>query len=223
MKNQITPHSPRPSTEIAAETPPETDANGFDPHDYEWHPMAKMPRGDGWTPRRQREFIEALADTGSVTAAARACRMSRGACYKLRRSPGAERFAAAWDAAMEEASKQLIDIAFDRAINGQEEAIYDSDGNVACTKLRYNDRLLMFLMRQYAHERVGSIGYARRELLPQPVHDDPRFDDEAALAAAPVAGLIQRLEPLVPAEPQKYMHPLDFENFMRDEAEDNLG
>ena len=33
-------------------------------------PVPRKPRHDGWTPERQRAFIEALADTGSVTRAA---------------------------------------------------------------------------------------------------------------------------------------------------------
>lgn len=36
-------------------------------------------RTDGWTPQRQRAFIEVLADTGSVSAAAEAVGLSREA------------------------------------------------------------------------------------------------------------------------------------------------
>ena len=54
-------------------------------------------RHDGWTPERQRAFIAALADTGSVTRSAAMVNMSQGNCYYLRRAPGAEGFAAAWD------------------------------------------------------------------------------------------------------------------------------
>jgi hypothetical protein len=34
-------------------------------------PVPRKYRHDGWTPERQKAFIEALADTGSVTRAAR--------------------------------------------------------------------------------------------------------------------------------------------------------
>ena len=37
----------------------------------------KTARHDGWTPERQRAFIEALADTGSVRRAASMVNMSR--------------------------------------------------------------------------------------------------------------------------------------------------
>lgn len=45
-------------------------------------------RHDGWTPDRQRAFIEALADTGSVAAACKAVDMSERGAYHLRRQEG---------------------------------------------------------------------------------------------------------------------------------------
>lgn len=59
-------------------TPSVRDAHGFNPDDFEWIPVARQRRSDGWTPQRQREFIEVLADTGSVVEAARAANMSDG-------------------------------------------------------------------------------------------------------------------------------------------------
>ena len=53
-------------------------------------------RHDGWTPERQRAFIEALADLGSVKHAAARINMSAVGAYTLRRQPGAEGFRAAW-------------------------------------------------------------------------------------------------------------------------------
>jgi hypothetical protein len=50
---------------------------------------------------RQAEFIGMLAQTGSVSAAARFVGMSRETAYRLRRKPGAEEFAHAWDIAMQ--------------------------------------------------------------------------------------------------------------------------
>lgn len=57
-------------------------------------------RIDGWTPRRQRAFLAALAQTRSVTRSARAVGLSRNAAYRLRGHPAARDFAAAWDAVM---------------------------------------------------------------------------------------------------------------------------
>ena len=53
-------------------------------------PVPRKYRHDGWTPERQRAFIEALADTGSVTRAAGMVNMAQTNCYALRRAVGAE-------------------------------------------------------------------------------------------------------------------------------------
>ena len=57
-------------------------------------------RRDGWTPRRQLAFLETLARTRSVSAAAKSAGMSREGAYRLRRREGGGLFAAAWDRAM---------------------------------------------------------------------------------------------------------------------------
>ena len=49
-------------------------------------------RHDGWTADRQRRFIEALADLGSVKSAAHAVNMTPEGAYLLRRHPQAEVF-----------------------------------------------------------------------------------------------------------------------------------
>lgn len=63
-------------------------------------PVPVKRRADGWTPVRQAEFIGVLAETGSVRAAAEFVGMARETAYRLRRKPGAEEFARAWDAAL---------------------------------------------------------------------------------------------------------------------------
>lgn len=45
--------------------------------------------------------------------------MAQADCYTLRRAPGAESFAAAWDAALDFGIARLKDLAFERAIDGQ--------------------------------------------------------------------------------------------------------
>lgn len=61
-------------------------------------PVPLRVRADGWTPERQARFVGMLAQTGSVAAAARAVGMARESAHRLRRKPGAESFAHAWDA-----------------------------------------------------------------------------------------------------------------------------
>jgi hypothetical protein len=62
------------------------DAHGPDPDQFVWIPVLRKRRHDGWTPEKQREFVEALADSGSVVGAARAVGLSEQNAYALRRS-----------------------------------------------------------------------------------------------------------------------------------------
>ncbi|WP_191984693.1 hypothetical protein [Pelagerythrobacter rhizovicinus] len=109
-------------------------------------------RHDGWTDERQRAFIEALADTGSVEAACRAVNMSQPGAYELRRQPGAESFRQAWEAALQLGVQRIEDVAMERALNGVEVPVY-SYGKLVGTRRTYNDRLLMFMLRNRAPER----------------------------------------------------------------------
>ncbi|MEM7700360.1 MAG: hypothetical protein AAF251_00340 [Pseudomonadota bacterium] len=111
-------------------------------------------RHDGWTPERQRDFIEALADTGSVEAACRHVNMSTAGAYRIRRLPQAESFREAWVAALDLGVQRLEDVAMERALHGVEEP-YCVRGEEVFTRTRYNDRLLMFLLRNRAPERFG--------------------------------------------------------------------
>jgi molybdenum-dependent DNA-binding transcriptional regulator ModE len=63
-------------------------------------PVPLRARADGWTPARQAAFLGALAETRSVSQAARRVGMARETAYRLRRRPEAASFAAAWDAAL---------------------------------------------------------------------------------------------------------------------------
>ena len=116
------------------------------PRQYERH--------DGWTEDRQRRFIEALADTGSVHAACKAVNMSTVGAYHLRRQPGAESFRAAWQAAIDLGVQRIEDVAMDRALNGVDVPVY-SYGKLVGTRTTYNDRLLMFMLRNRAPERFA--------------------------------------------------------------------
>lgn len=118
-------------------------------------------RHDGWTPARQRAFIEALADTGSVEAAARAVDMSTEGAYHLRRQPGAQGFRAAWATALDLGVQRVEDVTMDRALNGTEEPVY-SYGKLIGTRIKRNDSLLMFILRNRAPERFAAGGGARR-------------------------------------------------------------
>ena len=112
----------------------------------------KVDRSNGWKPEVQRAFIEALADTGSVASACKQVRRSTVGAYYLRRQPGAEEFAAAWTAAVDLGMQRVEDVAMDRALNGVEVPVY-SYGELVGSRTVYNDRLLMFMLRNRAPER----------------------------------------------------------------------
>ena len=65
-----------------------------------FYPVPTRTRRDGWTIERQADFLGMQAETGSVIGACEAGGMSRKSAYRLRALPGAESFAAAWDAAL---------------------------------------------------------------------------------------------------------------------------
>jgi hypothetical protein len=175
---------------------PHIDAHGFDPADYKWIPVRRKPRKDGWSEAKQRLFIETLADTGCIRAAAGAVRMTVQSAYALRRAPGGEAFAAAWMAAIQQGALKLADVAFERALNGTEEPVYNRDGMMFGTRTRYSERLMMFLMRAHLPERYA---HAHRAERPEGAPPAPQ--------TAPMAEALARLQPAQPSEPHKLMPP----------------
>jgi len=171
------------------------DAHGRSADDYDWLPVRRQPRGDGWSADRQRSFIEALADGGSVTEAARQVGMSASGAYRLRRSPGGEAFAQAWDAAIHQAALHLVDVAFDRAIHGSDEPVFDREGRRIGRRLRQNDRLLMFLLRAHLPERYA------------PANRDTRPASAPPPTVTPVAAALTALTPPAPDQPEALMAP----------------
>jgi hypothetical protein len=122
----------------------------------EFSPVPRQcQRHDGWTADRQRRFIAALADLGSVRAAAHAVNMTPEGAYLLRRHPQGEEFRAAWEAALALGVQRLEDTAMDRALNGVEVPVYHF-GEIIGTRRVYNDRLLMFLLRNRAPARFAA-------------------------------------------------------------------
>jgi hypothetical protein len=117
-------------------------------------PVPRKFRHDGWTPERQKAFIEALADTGSVSRAAAMVNMAQANCYTLRRAPGAESFRRAWEAALDFGVQRLKDIAFDRAIDGHLVPVFVA-GKLMGFRRKHNDALLMFCLRHYGQDANG--------------------------------------------------------------------
>lgn len=114
-------------------------------------------RSNGWNAQVQHAFIEALAETGSVAAAARRVNRAAEGAYLLRRHPEAKEFRKAWQAALDIGMQRIEDVAMDRALNGVEVPVY-SYGKLVGTRRIFNDRLLMFMLRNRAPKRFAGEG-----------------------------------------------------------------
>lgn len=107
--------------------------------------VALRARKDGWTPEKQRDFIEHLADTGCVKEAAGRVGMSETSAYRLRRRSDAAAFDAAWEAALEKGLQRLTAMAFERAVNGTVKRIW-YHGELVAEERVYSERLLLWLL-----------------------------------------------------------------------------
>ena len=136
------------------------------------------PRARSITPQVQRAFIAHLAATGIVKQAARHVGRSLEALYKLRHRPGAEGFAAAWDAALERGMQRLEDVALERAMAGTRTPIV-SGGEVLGWWDKPDNALLRFLLQHRLPTRYGV-----HNLKPgHPVYESIRAEVLAQLAA----------------------------------------
>lgn len=77
-------------------------------HPFDFTPVPLRVRRDGWTPERQRRFVDLLASGCGPSEAAQAVGKTKQTAFALRVRPGAEGFCAAWDAAVEYARQRRI-------------------------------------------------------------------------------------------------------------------
>jgi len=118
----------------------------------------------GWSAERQRLFLTVLAETGSVHLASSAARLSARSAYLLRtRSPA---FASAWNAAQQLAVGRLSAIAFDRAINGRVEQVFQG-GELVGERRVPSDRLLTWLLARLDPRRFALPWEQRGDADPQ--------------------------------------------------------
>ena len=107
---------------------------------------------------RQVAFLEALATTGSVRAAARRARVSHQTCYRARRASAG--FGRAWDAALVVARGAAEAKLADYAMNGVEEEVW-YHGEHRGERRRFSDRLLLAhlarLDRMRGDERIEAL------------------------------------------------------------------
>jgi hypothetical protein len=114
-----------------------------------FRPVPVRARGDGWSPVLQVRFVLNLARGMGPSEAVRDLGRSRQSAYALRRKPGGEGFAAAWDSAME----------FAREARAAPRPLGSLEGGLETILVPryYRGRLVGFVQRE-------DIGNARRRL-----------------------------------------------------------
>jgi hypothetical protein len=114
-------------------------------------PVPLRYRSDGWTPARQVEFLEALADTGIIRQAAAMVGMTEQSVARLRRRDDARAFDLACEAAQRRGARErILATAYERAIEGTLKGHY-YHGELKSQERVYDNRLLTYLIGKVAH------------------------------------------------------------------------
>lgn len=116
-------------------------------------------RRDGWNEHRQKAFIAALAVCGTVGKAARAVGSTARSAYRLLDAPGADSFAQAWDAAIDQGYARVQAEALERALKGAFVPVYRR-GKLDRVEHRRCDKLAIALLNgqdrdPYLHRRTA--------------------------------------------------------------------
>lgn len=153
-------------------------------------------RSGGWTPDRQRKFIEALASSACVTEAAASVGLSATAAYNLRRRPDAQAFRLAWDAAIDFGMRRLVDAALARAVHGVAVPVFWKGEQVG-ERREYPEHLAMFLLRAHDPARFGA----------PPAAAPRHFDAAGQHLAQALDHMDQQAKEAPPAEPPRLTGP----------------
>jgi len=144
-----------------------------------------------WTPRLQRDFLEAFATNGSVKISAAKVGMSPSAVYQLKQRPEGAAFRLGCAAALLIARGRLVDELLDRAIWGYDETaeIQREEGRTFTKRRRIDSRLGLAMLARLG-KMVETRARAGEEMLAQVIAGDwPGFLSlfDAAEAVAPGA------------------------------------
>jgi hypothetical protein len=120
------------------------------PAELDFDPASTRHRHDGITPEKQREYVEALADTGIHRYAAARISVSPQAINRLRRKPEARSFDLACAAAQRLGARRVHAIGWERAIEGQIKRHY-YHGELKSEERVYDNKLLIYLMGKTEH------------------------------------------------------------------------
>jgi hypothetical protein len=125
-------------------------SHGAGPTAFDFDPVALRHRHDGLTPAKQREYVEALADTGIARVAAERIGVSERSVSRLRRRADAGAFNLACEAARRFGARRLHSIAWERAIEGMIRRHY-YHGELKSEERVYDNRLLIYLLGKTEH------------------------------------------------------------------------
>lgn len=140
-------------------------------------------RVDGWSPARQRRFLEILAATGVIMLACEGVRITARSAYTLRIRHDGAAFRLGWDAAILIARARLADDLLSRAIMGSEEVIRKDPDNYEVRRHRHDNRLAMSMLARL--DRMA---------------DSPPEGSDAALARVVAQDFSAYLDLICPAE-----------------------
>jgi hypothetical protein len=144
---------------------------------------APQVRADGWSPARQRIFIETLAATGIVRLACEACGITPRSAYVLRNRRDGAAFRLGWDAAILIARARLADDLMARAILGHDEVVRRDPDHLEMRRHRHDNRLAMSMLSRL--DRMA---------------DNPPDGSDAALARVVAQDFAAYCDLLCPAE-----------------------
>lgn len=141
-------------------------------------------RHDGWTPQRQRAFLRALSETGSVRDACVRAQISTTSAYRMRdRSMAFDR---AWRRALAKVAPTIEQAAYERAVLGWEEPVWHG-GKIVGHRRRYSDGLLRLLLTR-------GVGDARRDGEEAIVANMATQAETDAMLIARIDGMKRRIE-----------------------------
>lgn len=150
-------------------------------------------RHDGFTPAKQKRFLETLAKTGCVRDACRKVGISDTSAYRTRdRLPA---FAEQWERALAMASTALETVAWQRGVEGIEEPVIHY-GKVVGTRIKRSDSILRLMLQGANPRKYGRMGRSgeseaqmkarlRKEIIEEEV--EKRFNERVAEALSPEA------------------------------------
>ena len=117
-----------------------------------FYPVPVAARHDGWTPAKQREFIDALAACECVRAASQHVGMTARSAYRPLNRADAANFAAVGDHAQREGISRTRDTAIERVLHGERVPHYYR-GRLVDMHGRYSDRRAIAVLRHDAIRR----------------------------------------------------------------------